>query len=111
MTDMTVDLKRLLASRKAHTGIVTRKSIDFESIKKSPEEVTADDILAETIVDTMTDKLAEFGEINLDEVVLRMCESINLNGGFAIKGWYKPSLDEEGAANDLKKLQLSFPAC
>ena len=47
---MTEGLKRRLASRNAHTGIVTRKSNDFESIKtKSPEEVTAGDkILAET---------------------------------------------------------------
>ena len=67
MTDVTEDLKRLSASRKAHTGIVTRKSNDFDSIiNKSPEEVTADDkTLAETILDTITDKVANFGEFNL----------------------------------------------
>ena len=52
---------------KNSTGIVTRESNDFESIKnKSAEEVTTDDkILAETKLDTMTDKLATFGATTL----------------------------------------------
>ena len=49
----------------------------------------------------------DFDTFELDEVV-RMYDSINLNGGFHIKGWYKPSLDEEGAANDLKKLHFCY---
>ena len=54
----------------------------------------------------MSPNATDFDPFVLDEVVVRMCELINLNGGFQVKGWYKPSLDDEGAANDLKRLHF-----
>ena len=50
----------------------------------------------------------DFDTFELDEVVVRRCDFKNLNGGFHIKGWYKLSLDEDGAANDLRKLHFRY---
>ena len=64
MSDKT---RRLLASRKAHMGVVTRKGNEFDKIKTKPtEEITAyDTLLAETLLEPLTEKIAKIGEINL----------------------------------------------
>ena len=64
---MSDETRRLLASRKAHMGVVTRKGNEFDKIKTKPiEEITADDILlAETLLESLTEKIAKIGEINL----------------------------------------------
>ena len=55
---MSDETRRLLASRKAHMGVVTRKGNEFDKIKTKPiEEITADDrLLAETLLESLTEK-------------------------------------------------------
>ena len=64
---MSDETRRLLASRKAHICVVTRKGNEFEKIKTKPiEELTADDrLLAETLLESLTEKIAKIGEIDL----------------------------------------------
>ena len=64
---MSDETRRLLASRKTHMGVVTRKGNEFDKIKTKPiEEITADDrLLAETLLESLTEKIAKIGEINL----------------------------------------------
>ena len=61
---MSNETRRLLASRKAHMGVVTRKDNEFDNIKTKPtEEITADDILlAKPVLESLTEKKAKIGE-------------------------------------------------
>ena len=58
---MSDETRRLLASRKSHMGVVTRKGNEFDKIKTKPtEEITADDrLLAETLLESLTGKRAK----------------------------------------------------
>ena len=47
-----------------------------------------------------------FDTFRLDDAIARMIRSINTTGGFVVKGWYKPSVTDEGAAQDVKKIQF-----
>ena len=51
----------------------------------------------------MSPNATDFDTFALDTAVVKLCESINLNKGFEVKSWYKPSIGEEGAAQGLKK--------
>ena len=61
-------LKRLMASRKAHKGIVTRKRNEFDSIfAKSTDDVTSEDkILVEAVLESLLEKSKVFDQLNLE---------------------------------------------
>ena len=54
----------------------------------------------------MSPNATDFDTFGLDNAVVVLTESINLNGGFVVKGWYKPSLNEEGAVQDVRKVHF-----
>ena len=81
----------------------------LEDLEKG--EITSNattDIFVTALKREMSPNATEFDTFDLDAVVVRMCDSINLNGGFNIKGWYKPSINGEGAAQDLRKVHFCY---
>ena len=53
----------------------------------------------------MSPNATEFDTFQLDNAVVGLTDSINLNGGFIVKGWYKPSVNE-GAVQDLRNVHF-----
>ena len=64
------------------------------------------DVFVMTSRREMSPNATEFDTFQLDNAVIQLTESVNLNGGFIIKGWYKPSLNDEGAVQDLRKIHF-----
>ena len=52
----------------------------------------------------MSPNATEFDTFQLDNAVVGLNDSITLNGGFIVKGWYKPSVNE--GVQDLRQVHF-----
>ena len=59
--------KRLIASRKAHMGTVTRKRNEFDSIAaKSTDDVTSEDKILVAVLESLLEKSKVLYQLNLE---------------------------------------------
>ena len=61
-------LRRSIASRKAHMGIITRKKGEFENIRtKLVDEITSEDeLIVETLLESLEEKARVLDQLNLE---------------------------------------------
>ena len=48
----------------------------------------------------------DFDPFAMDTAIVNMCQAINGNGGFIVKGWFKPSSTDDGATNEVKRVHV-----
>ena len=76
---------------------VDHVSITFKSVT---------DIFVTAARQQLSPNATDFDPFAMDTAVVDMCTRINGNGGFIIKGWFKPSMTEEGATQDVKRIHI-----
>ena len=63
-------LRRSIASRKAHMGIITRKKCEFENIRtKLVDKITSEDkLIVETLLESLEEKARVLDQLNLENI-------------------------------------------
>ena len=77
---------------------------DLDNVYITSNNVT--DLFVSAERQQLSPNSTEFDPFAMDTAIVNMCQAINGNGGFIVKGWFKPSSTDDGATNEVKRIHV-----